>query len=74
MKTDQTTHAVQTDLSLHLRLHEVMFVSLLCPGSFFSFLHSNAILSVTINFLNIRTPKTFVVITLKCELFGSTIV
>ena len=29
--------------------------------------------SATINFLNIRTPKTFVVITLKFELCGSTI-
>ena len=28
---------------------------------------------VTVNFLNIRTPKTFVVITLKFELCGSTI-
>ena len=28
---------------------------------------------VTVNFLNIRTPKTFVVITLKFELFGFTI-
>ena len=27
----------------------------------------------TVNFLNIRTPKTFVVITLKFELYGSTI-
>ena len=27
----------------------------------------------TVNFLNIRTPKIFVVITLKCELCGSTI-
>ena len=27
----------------------------------------------TVNFLNIRTPKTFVVITLKFELCGSTI-
>ena len=27
----------------------------------------------TVNFLNIGTPKTFVVITLKFELFGSTI-
>ena len=27
----------------------------------------------TVNFLNIRTPKTFVVITLKYELYGSTI-
>ena len=28
---------------------------------------------VTVNFLNIRTPKIFVVITLKFELCGSTI-
>ena len=30
-------------------------------------------LAVTVNFLNIRTPKKFVVITLKFELSGSTI-
>ena len=30
-------------------------------------------LHVTVNFLNIRTPKKFVVITLKFELCGSTI-
>ena len=28
---------------------------------------------ITVNFLNIRTPKKFVVITLKFELCGSTI-
>ena len=28
---------------------------------------------ITVNFLNIRTPKTFVVITLKFEICGSTI-
>ena len=30
-------------------------------------------LNVTVNFLNIRLPKKFVVITLKFELYGSTI-
>ena len=31
------------------------------------------IITSTVNFLNIRTPKTFVVITLKFEQRGSTI-
>ena len=30
-------------------------------------------ITITVNFLNIRTPKQFVVITLKFELCGSTI-
>ena len=30
-------------------------------------------IDITVNFLNIQTPKTFVVITLKFELCGSTI-
>ena len=34
---------------------------------------SESVLFNTVNFLNIRTPKIFVVITLKVELCGSTI-
>ena len=33
---------------------------------------SSSLRLLTVNFLNIRTPKTFVVITLKFELCGST--
>ena len=35
--------------------------------------HYNPLHRNTVNFLNIRTPKKFVVITLKFELCGSTI-
>ena len=40
---------------------------------FFFFNFSNLNNEVTVNFLNIRTPKKFVVIALKFELCGSTI-
>ena len=38
------------------------------------FLEASILYIYTVNFLNIRTPKKFVVITLKFELCGSTIV
>ena len=55
----------------HCRLDSEVFISGMSFVTFdadFEQLQLN-----TVNFLNIRTPKTFVVITLKFELYGSTI-
>ena len=58
-------------------IFEANFISkqlFLCKYYFISWLLStDAIIIHTVNFLNIRTPKTFVVFTLKFELCGSTL-